>query len=61
MPSAEWSGKGAVEDQQNNFLAFQVSQGEVIPGVIGEGEIGGSLVERYARHVISFSKSRIIS
>ena len=40
MPLAEWSGKGAIEHQQHNFLALQVRQGKVLPGEVGQGEIG---------------------
>ena len=50
MPLAEWSGKGAVEHQQHNFLTFEVRQGEGVPGKIGKGEIRCGLVERDAGH-----------
>ena len=50
MPLAEWSGEGAVEDQQHIVLAKEVGQAEELAFVIREGEIWSWGVDAYLGH-----------
>jgi hypothetical protein len=52
MPSAEWSGKGAVEHKQHVCLTAKIREVERLAFVIRQGEIGGWGIDGYFGHKI---------
>jgi hypothetical protein len=60
MRSAERSGKGPVEDEQDILLAPEIGQADPATSIVGQAEVGGNLVKGYAWHFHSPSIRGII-
>ena len=52
MPLAEWSGEGAVEDQEHIRLVVKVREAEELAFVIRQGKIGGWGINAYLWHFV---------
>jgi hypothetical protein len=53
MRLAERSLKGAVEDQQDVFVAAKIRQANLVAVIVGQAKVGGDLVERDTRQFAS--------
>jgi hypothetical protein len=60
MPLAEWSGKAAVEHEQNMCFATEIGQVKRLPLEVGQGEIGGWGVDRNFGHQMPLYGTGII-
>ncbi len=50
MPLAEWSGKAAVENQQNIVFAEEVGEGDRFPAKVGKRKIRGGRIQSNNGH-----------
>jgi hypothetical protein len=53
MLAAEWSGKGAIKDQQDIFLTAEIVQADHVAAVVSKAELWGDLIEGYSCHLNS--------